>query len=325
MDESIYKMHESIIKPRNGKRYRDYFLSFDIALNDPTLSNFDPKLSYEFSVGTKNPLSGYDSAGRFKYYWISNYQGNVRINNGGSDKVNLYYTIIGSGFDVVDENNNVINGIYSCGSSGDVYPKQPATISLLQDEQLIFTCYKNKNSINTKEKKLPLLPGIPGRYPKPPPSTVNKKKISAAKDEKYILIYPGDEYLDNIGTLNEMSINSAINVNPCSWVQEFNVDDSAQMRITPGTEKIDGANTTPTPNNKLLFLLSPNKILPDNTKNKGQILSIDNTLKEPGFTLVSFADGSDYKHSGGSYIIKDNKYIPQNGAKNCVLLIVENI
>jgi hypothetical protein len=280
---------------KNDIRYKDTFLSFDIKLNDPTLSNFVPN-SYTFSVGTTNPLSGYDSKGEFTYYCIRNYQGNIKINSVNLyNKTNIYYTIMAAGDDVVDENNNVIDGIYVCGSSGDIYPKEPAFITLYPDEELIFTGYKNENSINTKEKR---------------PTNISKKKISFAKAPEDKIIsgddIPESEYLDNVHTPKKFSIRSAINVNASPWIEKYNINSQD-------------------PKNKLLPRLTRETFLPDNTKNYGQYLSNELILKGPGFTDVTFIDGSSYRHSGGSYIIKNNRYIPQNGEQSGLLLIIKNI
>lgn len=304
---------ESIIKKRN---YKDNFLSFDIKLNDPSLNNFVPN-SYKFSVGTTNPLSGYDSKGEFKYYYIRNYQGKIKINSVNLyNKTNIYYTLIGAGFDVVDENDNVINGNYGCGSSGDIYPKDPAFITLYPDEELIFTGYKNENSINTKEKRpshdkkfLGIPYGNDKKKERPTNTNIIKKKIGFAKAPEDKII-SGDDIppavLDDIGTPMKFSIGSAINVNSYSWIENYDINSQ-------------------NPNNTLLPIRTSNIFLPDNTKNKGQYLSNDTTLKDPGSTKVTFIDGSSFRLSGGSYIIKNNRYIPQNGEQSGLLFIIKNI
>ena len=155
-----------------------------------------------------------------------------------------------------------------------------------------------------------LLPTFPKYKVTEPPVTISKKKITAAKAPKDKFIsgddIPESEYLDDIGTPMKFSIRSAINVNSYEWIKNFEVDNI-------------------NPNNTLLPIRTSNIFLPDNTKNKGQYLSNDTTLKDPGSTKVTFIDGSIHFHKGASYIEKNKKLIPQNGEQSGLLFIIKNI
>jgi hypothetical protein len=268
--------------------YSDIYLKFNIGLNDPALNNFVPN-SYIFSVGDKNPLSGYESEGKYKYYYIRNFSGNIDINvvsqistsqiptSTTATFLNVYYVLIGSGANIVDSNNLIIdpnyvnNKVYSCGSSGPIYPlSKPSRIMISGDKTLTFTGNLNTDLANN-------------------PTNIDKYTYLELKS-------PGNTInnLDNSNTRNPTSIKNSPNV---------------KSAINTGGINFSGI---------------PPPGINDSIKNYGEYingLGINNTftIANAKFTEVPFADSTKkYRHYGGRYI-NENK-IPQNGEPNGLLL-----
>jgi hypothetical protein len=189
-----------------SRNYSDDYLSFSIQLNDKIEGN------NLFVVGKTNPFTNfsiYDK--RYNYYYISKYNGNVTIT--AKKQVDVYYTLIGSGSDIVDNKGNIIDSNspsnsnsnylcdYACGSSGEAYPLNPAKITLYTSHVLQFTGLSNITLNDNRE-----------------PGTTN---LSLTDKNSRPL------YLDNINTNNPFSVKNAQKVkkrNNVNIIEKNNVD-----------------------------------------------------------------------------------------------------